>query len=65
MLKEIPSDGVPYTVVSVTYSGRAVFVGTAAGTVRVMQYPLDEKSSYAEHQAHSGPISKVGVGVMM
>ncbi|XP_053495458.1 cilia- and flagella-associated protein 57-like [Ictalurus furcatus] len=55
-------------MISMTHSGQALFVGTAVGTVRVMQYPLEEEKSWTEYQAHSGPITKVcvcSVGVMM
>lgn len=56
---ELDSDGVDYTAVCVTHSGKAVFVGTATGNVRVMQYPLQEGGKWTEYQAHSGPITNV------
>lgn len=54
-------DGMAYTAISMTRSGQAVFVGTAAGTVQVMQYPLEEEKSWTEHQAHSGPITQIAI----
>ncbi|TSL47590.1 Cilia- and flagella-associated protein 57 [Bagarius yarrelli] len=59
MIKELPSDGVAYTAICVTHSGKAVFVGTSVGTVRVMKYPLQQEDSWAEYQAHSGPITNI------
>ncbi|XP_058249353.1 cilia- and flagella-associated protein 57-like [Hemibagrus wyckioides] len=56
---ELDSDGVEYRAVCVTHSGKAVFVGTAAGNVRVMQYPLQEGGTWTEYQAHSSPITKM------
>ncbi|XP_017350530.1 cilia- and flagella-associated protein 57 isoform X1 [Ictalurus punctatus] len=61
ILREMSSDGVAYTAISMTHSCKALFVGTAVGTVRVMQYPLEEEKSWTEYQAHSGPITKMVV----
>ncbi|KAK3522651.1 hypothetical protein QTP86_028893, partial [Hemibagrus guttatus] len=60
IFREVASCDMAYTAISMTHSGQAVFVGTATGTVRVMQYPLEE-SSWIEHQVHSGPITKMVV----
>ncbi|KAK3506828.1 hypothetical protein QTP70_029069, partial [Hemibagrus guttatus] len=59
VLYEMASDGVAYTAVSMTRSG--VFVGTSAGTVRVLDYPFDKEMTWTEHQAHAGPITKMVV----
>ncbi|MCI4395800.1 hypothetical protein PGIGA_G00196230 [Pangasianodon gigas] len=59
ILRELVSDGVAYTAISMTRSGQAVFVGTSAGTVRVMEYPLQKGKLWTEYQAHSGPITKM------
>ncbi|KAF4092135.1 hypothetical protein AMELA_G00017440 [Ameiurus melas] len=61
ILREMSSDGVAYTAISMTHSCQAVFVGTAVGTVRVMQYPLEGEKSWTEYQAHFGPITKMAV----
>ncbi|KAK3506806.1 hypothetical protein QTP70_028369 [Hemibagrus guttatus] len=61
IIREVASRDMAYTAIAMTHSGQAVFVGTAAGTVRVMQYPLQEERSWTEHQAHSGPITKMFV----
>ncbi|XP_058246909.1 cilia- and flagella-associated protein 57-like [Hemibagrus wyckioides] len=61
ILFEMASDDVEYTAISMTRSGRTVFVGTAAGTVRVMDYPFEKEMTWKEHQAHSGPITKMVV----
>ncbi|MCJ8750012.1 hypothetical protein PDJAM_G00194050 [Pangasius djambal] len=59
ILRELVSDGVAYTAISMTCSGQAVFIGTSAGTVRVMEYPLLKGKLWTEYQAHSGPITKM------
>lgn len=51
------SDGVTYTAMA--RSGQLIFIGTAAGSVRVLDYPFEKKKTGTEHQAHSGPITKV------
>ncbi|XP_058246896.1 cilia- and flagella-associated protein 57-like [Hemibagrus wyckioides] len=59
VVREVASTDTAFTAVAMTHSSQAVFVGTAAGTIRVMQYPLEEETSWTEHQAHSGPITKM------
>ncbi|GAA6099387.1 cilia- and flagella-associated protein 57-like isoform X2 [Tachysurus ichikawai] len=62
VLCEMASDGAANTAIAVTRSGRTVFVGTAAGTVKVLDYSLEkENMKWKEHQAHSGPITKMAV----
>lgn len=56
---EMASDGMAYTALSMTHSGQAVFIGTEAGTIRVMQYPLGKEKSWTEHQAHCGAITRM------
>ncbi|XP_034157779.2 cilia- and flagella-associated protein 57-like [Pangasianodon hypophthalmus] len=58
---EMASDGVTYTAISMTRSGQTVFIGTAAGTVRVIEYPFGKETTWTEHLAHSGPITKMVV----
>ncbi|XP_058246908.1 cilia- and flagella-associated protein 57-like [Hemibagrus wyckioides] len=58
ILRDLASFDKAYTAISMTHSVQAVFVGTAIGTVRVMQYPLEE-SCWTEYPAHSGPITKM------
>ncbi|TSL47572.1 Cilia- and flagella-associated protein 57 [Bagarius yarrelli] len=47
--------------ITMTYSGRVIVVGTAAGTIRVIEYPFKKKKTWKEHQAHSGAVTKVAV----
>ncbi|XP_027008175.1 cilia- and flagella-associated protein 57-like isoform X3 [Tachysurus fulvidraco] len=58
-LREMASNEMSYTAISMTQSGQAVFVGTATGTVRVMQYQIEEVISWTEHRGHCGPITKM------
>ncbi|XP_060758450.1 cilia- and flagella-associated protein 57-like [Neoarius graeffei] len=61
ILWEIVSDDMAYTSICMTHSCQAIFIGTAIGTVRVLQYPLEEEKSLTEYQAHSAPITKMVV----
>ncbi|XP_060790859.1 cilia- and flagella-associated protein 57-like [Neoarius graeffei] len=61
ILWEIFSGDMAYTAISMTHSCQAIFFGTAIGTVRVLQYPLEEEKSLTEYEAHSGPITKMVV----
>ena len=47
------------TQVSMSRSGRMLFVGTNTGTVRAMKFPLTVPGEWQEHQAHTGAITKV------
>ncbi|KAF5909918.1 collagen alpha-1(IX) chain-like, partial [Clarias magur] len=59
--KEMTSNGSTYTAISMTHCGQAIFCGSAAGTIRVIQYPLDDQESLTEYAAHSGPIARMAV----
>ncbi|XP_076829140.1 cilia and flagella associated protein 57 [Brachyhypopomus gauderio] len=61
ILREMASDDVPYTTVAMTRSGRALFTGTAIGTVRAIKYPLPLQKDWTEYQAHSAPVTKMAV----
>lgn len=56
---DLASDSTAFTAISMTCLGPTVFVGTAAGTVRVIDYPFDSETTGKEYQAHSAPITKV------
>jgi hypothetical protein len=47
------------TQVSMSRSGRMLFVGTNTGTIRAMKFPLTVPGEWQEHQAHTGAITKV------
>ncbi|XP_072543115.1 cilia- and flagella-associated protein 57 isoform X2 [Salminus brasiliensis] len=61
ILREMPSDDVAFTTIAITRSGRALFTGTAFGTVRAIKYPLPLQTDWTEYQAHSAPITKMMV----
>ncbi|KAL6489815.1 hypothetical protein MHYP_G00001600 [Metynnis hypsauchen] len=61
ILREVVSDDVLYTTIAMTHSGRAIFTGTAIGTVRAIKYPLPLQKEWTEYQAHSAPITKMVV----
>ena len=53
------ADDVMYTAITMTHSGRAIFTGTSAGTIRVIKYPMPVQKEWTEYQAHSCAITKV------
>ncbi|KAA0718887.1 Cilia- and flagella-associated protein 57 [Triplophysa tibetana] len=59
IIKEVPAGDVVCTTVAMLRSGRALFVGTSIGTVRVIRYPLPIQKDWLEYQAHAGPITKM------
>uniref|UniRef100_A0A670IZG5 Cilia- and flagella-associated protein 57 n=1 Tax=Podarcis muralis TaxID=64176 RepID=A0A670IZG5_PODMU len=61
ILREVPTFEVAYTFIVVSHSGRMVFAGTSAGTIRSMKYPLPVHKEYNEYQAHAGPVTKMSI----
>ncbi|XP_062849861.1 cilia- and flagella-associated protein 57 [Trichomycterus rosablanca] len=61
IVKEVTSDDVSYTAVVTTHSGRVIFTGTSAGTVRAFRNPLPMQKDWTEYQAHCGPVTKMAV----
>ena len=59
ILREVSSSDMVLTQVSMSRSGRMLFVGTNTGTVRAMKFPLTVPGEWQEHQAHGGAITKV------
>ncbi|XP_065124868.1 cilia- and flagella-associated protein 57 [Paramisgurnus dabryanus] len=59
ILKEMPAGDVVCTTVAMLRSGRALFIGTSIGTVRVIKYPLPIQKDWLEYQAHAGPVTKM------
>lgn len=55
----MPSENVLYTTIAMSHSGRVLFVGTSAGTIRTIKYPLPVKNVWTEYQGHAAPITKV------
>ncbi|XP_029425353.1 cilia- and flagella-associated protein 57 isoform X1 [Nannospalax galili] len=59
ILREISAYDVIYTAITISHSGRMMFVGTSMGTIRTMKYPLPLQKEFNEYQAHAGPITKI------
>ncbi|XP_069837406.1 cilia- and flagella-associated protein 57 isoform X1 [Dendropsophus ebraccatus] len=59
--REAPSFDATYTAVAISHSGRMVFTGTSAGTIRSMKYPLPLHREYNEYQGHAGPVTRLMV----
>lgn len=49
------------TQIALSNSGRMLFVGTQSGTIRALRYPFGDHHDYQEHQAHSGPVTKLRI----
>jgi WD40 repeat protein len=49
------------TQVALSNSGRMLFVGTHAGTIRALRFPFGDQHDFQEHQAHAGPVSQLRV----
>lgn len=45
--------------IALSHSGKVMFVGTIAGTIRSMKFPLTVPGEWVEFQAHECPITKV------
>ncbi|KAG7481579.1 hypothetical protein MATL_G00068090 [Megalops atlanticus] len=61
IVKEVPSNDVTYTAVALSHLGRVLFIGTSAGTVRALKYPLPIQNEWIEYQGHAAPITKMAV----
>ncbi|CAO2588725.1 Cilia- and flagella-associated protein 57 [Lemmus lemmus] len=59
ILREISAFDVIYTAITISHSGRMMFVGTSGGTIRAMKYPLPMQKDFNEYQAHASPITKM------
>ena len=49
------------TQVVLSHSNRMLFVGTSAGTIRAIKYPLTDPGEWQEHQAHASSVTRVGL----
>ena len=47
------------TSVVLSNSGRMLFTGTAAGTIRSFKFPLTVPGEWTEYYGHGGRVSKV------
>ncbi|XP_048844683.1 cilia- and flagella-associated protein 57 isoform X2 [Brienomyrus brachyistius] len=59
ILREIPTEDVLYTTIAMSHSGRVLFAGTSAGTIRTIKYPLPVKNAWTEYLGHAAPITKM------
>ncbi|XP_075801896.1 cilia- and flagella-associated protein 57 [Microtus pennsylvanicus] len=59
ILREISAFDVVYTAITISHSGRMMFVGTSVGTIRAMKYPLPLQREFNEYQAHASPVTKM------
>ncbi|KAJ3311697.1 Cilia- and flagella-associated protein 57 [Boothiomyces sp. JEL0838] len=58
--KEFESNQV-MTQIALSNSGKMLFVGTQAGTIRALRFPFGDQHDFQEHQAHSAPVTKIKV----
>ncbi|MEQ2228963.1 hypothetical protein ILYODFUR_014018, partial [Ilyodon furcidens] len=59
VLREVPADEIAHTVLAVSHSGRVVFTGTSAGTIRAIKYPLPIQKEWITQQAHCGLVTRM------
>lgn len=59
ILREVSSSDMVLTQVSMSRSGRMLFVATKTGTVRAMKFPLTVPGEWQEYQSHCGTVTKV------
>lgn len=56
ILRDVSSDDVTFTSVALSNSGRMLFCGTSAGTLRSIKFPLTNPGEWQEYQGHCKPI---------
>ena len=61
ILRDVDSNDVTLTAVSMSHTGRMLFTGTSNGTLRCMKFPLTVPGEWNEHQGHGSAITKVSV----
>ncbi|KAJ3321023.1 Cilia- and flagella-associated protein 57 [Boothiomyces sp. JEL0866] len=58
--KEFESNQV-MTQIALSNSGKMLFVGTQAGTIRALRFPFGDHHDFQEHQAHAAAVTKIKV----
>lgn len=58
---EVEEDDVIPVTISLSRSGRMLFVGTSKGTLRSYKYPLTKPTEFQEHPAHTKSITRLKI----
>lgn len=61
ILRTVDAVDTTLTCVTLSHSGRMLFAGTTAGTLRSFKFPLTMPGDWTEHQGHSQAISKMAI----
>ena len=59
IIRDVEAHDMTLTAVALSHSGKMLFAGTAAGTLRSMKFPLTVPGDWNEYQGHHSPVSKV------
>jgi len=65
ILRTVETPDVILSSIAMSHSGRMLFTGTSAGSVRSMKFPLTVPGEWIDYQAHSAPIVKVCIGLVI
>lgn len=61
ILRDVSSDDVTFTTVALSHSGRMLFCGTSAGTLRSLKFPLTNPGEWQEYQGHCKQIGRLQI----
>ncbi|XP_036382764.1 cilia- and flagella-associated protein 57-like [Megalops cyprinoides] len=61
IVKEVSTDNVVCTAITLSRGGRVLFIGTISGTVRAIGCPLSKQKDWIEYQGHASPVTKMVV----
>jgi len=62
ILRTVETPDVVLSSIAMSHSGRMLFTGTSAGSVRSMKFPLTVPGEWTDYHAHSSPVIKVCIG---
>ena len=62
ILRTVETPDVVLSSIAMSHSGRMLFTGTSAGSVRSMKFPLTVPGEWTDYHAHSSPVVKVCCG---
>jgi len=59
ILRTVETPGVILRSIAMSHSGRMLFTGTSAGSIRSMKFPLTVPGEWTDYPAHCATIVKV------
>ncbi|XP_022105499.1 cilia- and flagella-associated protein 57-like [Acanthaster planci] len=61
ILRDVDSQDITLTQVSMSHSGRMLFAGTNNGTLRSLKFPLTVPGEWQEHMGHASGVTKMRI----